>query len=151
MAIRSRTSKLKLLVLTLGFGLLSYEIYSAIYPSESFYRAEFEKVAGTLLPDSARFVFGEASFPDQFSDYSACALFEVNRADYGRLSRHMESQGRQRLTQELHADCLRHLIEVYGRPLEFALEVREQDGGGEYRRWGLLNDGQTVVLHYAGW
>lgn len=61
--------------------ILSFEIYRAIYPGEAFYRAEFERISGTAVPDSARFVLKEASFPDHFGDYTSCALFVVDEAD----------------------------------------------------------------------
>ncbi len=27
----------------------------------------------------------------------------------------------------------------------------DEEGGGEYRHWGLLDDGRSVVFHYLSW
>src|SRR3954454_8684948 len=62
-----------------------WQVYTAVYPSDSFYKAEFEKVTGTKFPPDAQIMFKRASFPDLFGDYTSCALINVATQEYERL------------------------------------------------------------------
>ncbi len=147
----SRKRKLLFLTLVFMLGLLSVEIYTAIYPREAFYRAEFERIAGTEFPNSAQFIFKEASFPDHFGDYVSCAVFAVDEADYVRLSQRLERHRLQHGSNNVGSDCLKNLVEAHGGPLKFRRQTSAGYGGGEYRHWGLLDDGQSVMFHYVSW
>jgi len=72
------------IVCTLLVGVICL-IYTAIYPTESFYREEFVRIAAIPLPDSATFLHKEASYPNFHGDYSACALVRLPPNKFNRL------------------------------------------------------------------
>lgn len=148
---QSRYQKKRKVILgasTLIAAFLIWQILLGIYPGESFYEAEFERISGTDLPQSAEFVFTEASYPNHFGEYAACAIFEVDSADFKLLSQHIKTL-RLRPRYDMSSECLNNLIEAHGRPLEFMLQTwQEKRSDGEYWHWGLLNDGRSIMFHY---
>jgi hypothetical protein len=66
-------------------GLLAYisiSTYLAFYPSDSFYKSEFERVTDIKFPSSGVFIEKQSSYPDIHGDYSSCALFTVSPEDF---------------------------------------------------------------------
>lgn len=66
-------------------ALLSYisiSSYLAFYPSDSFYKSEFERITNIKFPSSGSFIEKQYSYPDIHGDYSSCALFSVSPKDY---------------------------------------------------------------------
>jgi hypothetical protein len=66
-------------------ALLSYisiNSYLAFYPSDSFYKSEFERTTNFKFPSSGVFIEKQSSYPDIHGDYSSCALFTVSPKDY---------------------------------------------------------------------
>lgn len=59
-----------------------YSSYTAIYPTDSFYKDEFEDNTGLDFPKSGDILTKEASYPDLHGDYSATALFKTDKNDY---------------------------------------------------------------------
>lgn len=78
----ARTAWLLPAALLLG---LSYPVYTAFYPTDSFYEQEFERITGRPFPASATIERKDASYPDQHGAYAACARLSVSPTDYQRL------------------------------------------------------------------
>ncbi|WP_129876723.1 hypothetical protein [Mucilaginibacter terrigena] len=81
-----KTKKCKWLVwfilLTTILIFLSYEIYTAIYPTDSFYFDEFKKVTSLDIPKSAEVIDKTVSYPDFHGDYTSCSIIKLSKADY---------------------------------------------------------------------
>ncbi len=60
----------------------AYEVYTAIYPTDSFYKDEFEYNTGLNFPNSGEILTKDASYPDLHGDYSATALFKTDQNDF---------------------------------------------------------------------
>jgi hypothetical protein len=65
------------LLLTAGFLGVLWLIYDAVYPPESFYAAELQRLVNVSLPAEAQFVYKTATYPDIHGDYSACFIVRL--------------------------------------------------------------------------
>ena len=65
------------LILGLVLAALIWQLYDALYPPESFYASEFERLTRISLPNEAQFIEKTATFPDLFGDYSACFVVRL--------------------------------------------------------------------------
>lgn len=64
-------------LLVLGGVGFCWSLYSAYYPSESFYGEELQRLTKVDLPSGVVFLEKEVSFPDHFGDYSACFIVRL--------------------------------------------------------------------------
>ncbi|RYY37724.1 MAG: hypothetical protein EOP46_01690 [Sphingobacteriaceae bacterium] len=58
---------------------LTYSIYTAIYPDDSFYHEEFKTVTLREIPQSAEIIKKDASYPDQHGEYCSVALIKLSK------------------------------------------------------------------------
>lgn len=123
-------------------------VYSAIYPHESFYKEEFERVTRLPFPASGKFLFKEATYPDFHGDYTSCALLEVSEKDYEALKSKMRPQ--QSSLGVISSQCLHHLFQSFSN-LEVASETYTDDPNGEYNYWALVASRPAVIIHYVTW
>lgn len=65
--------------------IFGYFIYDAIFPSESFYREEFERATNIDFPENTDIRFKSATFPDHHGDYSSVVCFRTTEANYNEL------------------------------------------------------------------
>ena len=61
---------------------LTFFIYTAFYPTDSFYREDFESNTNIKLPDTAKILAKDASYPDQFGDYWSSAIIQLNEVEH---------------------------------------------------------------------
>lgn len=140
-----RGSTGKLIGLALLAGLV-FGIYTAIHPSESFYKAKFAEVTGHDFPASGRFKFKETSAFDMHGDHTSCAVIEVSEKDYEALHSKIGVLSAYRAEDE----CMYHLWETLGGA-EFLAESSRCASGGECRYWALVAGRPEVVIHYSSW
>lgn len=124
---------------------ISISAYFAIYPSDSFYKSEFERITNIPFPDSGVVITKESSYPDIHGDYESCALFSVSPEDY--------SQLKSKLLATLEAEtgksprpCVNH--KTWHNKLPNYLFSLTNESGDESREWGLLKDNR--VYFYFG-
>ncbi|MBX3165689.1 MAG: hypothetical protein KF900_14525 [Bacteroidetes bacterium] len=72
--------KISLICFVIVFAL--FQTYTAFYPTDSFYKDEFENNTGLKFPKSGDIIAKDASYPDTHGDYSATVLFKVNQEDF---------------------------------------------------------------------
>ncbi|MBW7870721.1 MAG: hypothetical protein H3C39_06630 [Flavobacteriia bacterium] len=77
--------KIGLIVLFSVIVGMIYIIYTAIYPTDSFYKDEFENFTEIEFPKSAKIVWKDSSYPDIHGDYQAGMIFIADSADYENL------------------------------------------------------------------
>jgi hypothetical protein len=63
-------------------GTLTFFIYTAFYPTDSFYREDFESNTNLKLPETAKILAKDASYPDQFGDYWSSAIIQLDEDEY---------------------------------------------------------------------
>ncbi len=124
---------------------IGYLIYDAIYPSDSFYEKEFERVSGMSFPRSAVITQKYSTYPDIHGDYASCALIELSTEDYNLLRKKLMSNANQKKTF-LATIC--GPVGVKGK--QAAIEITTQDGkNGEYSNWGLIEG--TPMAYFDFW
>ena len=82
---RTRFKKYAFTFPTLILGTLFYFIYTAFYPTNSFYKEEFESNTNIKFPTTGKILDKDASYPDQFGDYWASAIVQLDGSDYAKL------------------------------------------------------------------
>lgn len=83
--------KIGLIVLFSVIGGMIYIIYTAIYPTDSFYKDEFENFTEIEFPKSAKIIWKDSSYPDIHGDYQAGMIFIADSADYENLLNQIKS------------------------------------------------------------
>ena len=87
--VRSRQiNKIYILILLL---FTIYQTYNAFFPSESFYKDEFENVTLRKIPESAEIVFKKSSYPDFHGDYASSSQIKLSKEDYNKLLNELNS------------------------------------------------------------
>ncbi len=129
------------IVCTLLVGVI-YSIYTAIYPTESFYREEFVRIAGIPLPDSATFLHKEASYPDFHGDYSSCALVKLPPNEFNRLMAQLP-----RLSNEVSYAGIR----CNSTKSKTYSHKHTNENVAETKFIGFAPADSTVVFSYSSW
>lgn len=70
---------------------VTYNIYTAIYPTDSFYYNDFEKVTSTEIPESSEIIRKDASYPTLTGDYCSASLIELSSSDYLKLLKDLQN------------------------------------------------------------
>ncbi len=141
--------RLKLIALT-PILIITYLIYSALYPNEDFYRTDFTEVTGIELPEHAEFKYKSATYPDHFGDYTSISIINVGRDLYNNLPKTLTEKGLKENGQKLHttefAKALKHTDN-----LEIDSEFSMEDDGGVYYYVGFLTDNETLIVKRLSW
>ena len=89
---RNYDKRLRLIALT-PILIMTYLIYSALYPSEDFYRTDFTEVTGIELPEHIEFKYKSATYPDHFGDYTSISIINVGKDFYNNLPKTLTEKG----------------------------------------------------------
>lgn len=82
---------IKFYIFLLVFAFLGYQIYTAIYPTESFYREEYLRLTEREFPKSAKIIYKDTSYPDHFGKYYSVSHIEVSEEDFHQLLNDIEN------------------------------------------------------------
>lgn len=77
--------QLKIYTFLLILFLAGYLAYNAVYPSDSFYVAEYERLTERKIPKSAKIKYKESAYPDHFGKYHSVSHIEVSEKDFHKL------------------------------------------------------------------
>jgi heme/copper-type cytochrome/quinol oxidase subunit 2 len=114
-------------ILTLAF--FTYQIYTSIYPTNGFYKSEFEHNTGIEFPNSGEIIRKDADYPDTHGDYRAIALFKVNKTDFYSLLHSIQNDRRFIADTFISNNnfSLRYTHSRKDRDLTFSLSFNEVD------------------------
>jgi hypothetical protein len=129
---------------------MTYLIYSALYPSENFYRTDFTEVTGIELPEQVEFKYKSATYPDHFGDYTSISIINVGRGFYNSLPKTLTEKGLKENGQKIHTTEFDKALE-YTDNLEIEKEFTMEEGGGVYYYVGFLTDGETIIVKRLSW
>lgn len=139
------------LIALLPILIVSYLIYTAIYPGEDFYRTEFIEVAGIELPDEAEFRYKSATYPDFFfGDYTSVSIIDVGEDFYNQLPKALAKKGLSENGETVSTEEFDKALE-YTDNLKIAREFSIEEGGGVYYYIGFLTDKQTIIVQRLSW
>ena len=128
----------------------AYEVYTAIYPTDSFYLSEFKEVTLREAPKSAIVKNKEASYPDFHGDYCSASLITISKDDYSSLLNELTND--KRITKNKPGEIIgsNELDKVMGsfKTEQIIYSFTRNIAGQEdhYLYIGFLDDKQTIVI-----
>lgn len=126
----------RLKIYTFLFVLFSagYLAYDAVYPSDSFYVAEYERLTEREIPKSAKIKYKESAYPDHFGKYHSVSHIEVSEEDFHQLLKIIEN------------DKDFSLIEIHANELKsFKKRIKNSSRGEGYLTF--LKDKKTIICY----
>ncbi len=81
----SRYSKIAKFFVLLVCIYIGYNIYTAIYPNESFYINDYELNTKLKFPKSAKFISKDATYPDIHGEYNSLSLIKITKEEFSNL------------------------------------------------------------------
>lgn len=128
-----------------------YEIYTAIYPTDSYYLDEFKKVTLREAPKTAEVIKKTASYPDFHGDYCSASLIKLSRQDYKNLL--YELFGDKRLIWNGELITSSEFDEAMGnlKTEQIRYNFTRQIPGEEdhYLYIGFLDDEETIIVYIS--
>ena len=146
---RNYDKRLRLIALT-PILIMTYLIYSALYPSEDFYRTDFAEVSGSELPEQVEFKYKSATYPDHFGDYSSISIIKVGKNYYNKLPKALSEKGLKKNGQKIHTTEFDKALE-HSNNLEIEKEFSMDEGDGVYYYVGFLTDNETIIVKRLSW
>ncbi len=141
---RKGHQKAGVLVPIIAIGVITFSVYSAIYPDDDFYENDFEYYTNLSFPNSGKIINKEVSFPDTHGKYVSCALVEFSEADYGSLLSIVSTD------TTFKAD---HRLGYSGMISQVATGINRNDTVKVVRKKKLniafLNDSRTVIIEHT--
>lgn len=140
------------LSLIIAFSIfLIYFIYTAIYPTSSFYLAEFAEVTLREAPKSAKVIHKTASYPTFQGVYCSASLIKLSEDDYLNLLNELNKDSR--ISKIKHDDIM--ISEEFNSIMGNIKTEQITDGftrhlygkDGHYLFIGLLADKKTIIVN----
>jgi energy-coupling factor transporter transmembrane protein EcfT len=126
-----------------------YSVYTAIYPTDSFYLEEFKEVTLRKAPKTAKVISKTASYPDFHGDYCSASLIKLSKNDYIDLIKELsydirlQKDGFPIGSSEL--DKVLENIKPEQIRLGFTRQIPEEED--HYLYIGFLDDQQTIIVY----
>lgn len=125
-----------------------YEIYTAIYPTDSFYFQEFKDVTLREIPSSARILKKTASYPDFHGDYTSVSLINLSQKDYNSLLTELNRDKRLIKNGEFMAcrefDDIKGDLKIDDIKYSFIRNIPNEED--HYLYIGFLKDKTTIIV-----
>jgi len=146
---RNSDKRLRFIALT-PIIIITNIIYSALYPSEEFYREDFTEVTGTKLPMQVEFKYKSATYPDHFGDYASISIIKVDSDYYNKLPDFLIKKGLKENGQKIHTTEFAKALEQIDN-LEINKEFSMEEDGSIYSYVGFLSDNETIIVKRLSW
>lgn len=78
-------NKIALIGILIIWTIITYNIYTAIYPNDDFYENEFKTITLMEFPKSGIIINSTASYPDFHGDYCSSAEIKLSKKDYEKI------------------------------------------------------------------
>ncbi|TXI47533.1 hypothetical protein [Methylophilus sp.] len=78
--------------LAASFLWVLWSIYDAVYPPQSFYTSELQRLVKVNLPSDAQFQYKTATYPDIHGDYSVCFIVRLSQTSWEQLKTSISSE-----------------------------------------------------------
>lgn len=134
---------------------VGYFIYTAFFPTDSFYKEDFKEVTGIEFPENGEILYKTATYPDQHGDYGSTSIVKVDKEFYEGLEGQLKIKG---LT-----DNAAKSEDDLGGPFDLG-EIKREIGtekiekafsmtadGGRFYYVGFVSDKETIVVQRQSW
>ena len=138
------------LIALLPVFILCYFVYTAFYPTDSFYKDDFVEVTGTEFPESGDILYKIASYPDIHGDYQSAVVVKVERDFYKGLPNKLEGKGLLRQPNKFDPLEIDDILKKYkDKTIDFEYWI-ENDNATMYYV-GFMSDKRTIIVRRASW
>ncbi|MFN8335604.1 MAG: hypothetical protein U0U09_10775 [Cyclobacteriaceae bacterium] len=135
-------------ILTVG-----YFIYTAFFPTESFYKEDFKEVTGVDFPENGEIIYKSATYPDQFGDYGSTSIVKVDKEFYDGLEAHLKEKGfEDNVNSEEDSgpfDSAKISKELGSKKIEKSFSMTAD--GGIFYYVGFVSDKETLIVQRQSW
>jgi hypothetical protein len=135
-------------ILTIG-----YFIYTAFFPTDSFYKEDFKEVTGIDFPENGEIIYKSATYPDQFGDYGSTSIVKVDKEFYERLEGQLKTKGlKDNATNREDSepfDLGEISKQIGAKRIEKAFSMTAD--GGVFYYVGFVSDLETLVVQRQSW
>jgi hypothetical protein len=139
-----------LLIIAISISTLVYCMYTAVYPTDSFYFEDFKKVTSLNIPKSAVILNKTASYPDFHGDYISCSIMKLSKKDYNLLLDTLSKDkailknpnivGSEELDQIMKTGSISNIKHSFSR---------EIPGKDYFTYIGFFKDGESVLVYFV--
>ncbi|MES2829473.1 MAG: hypothetical protein V4687_15035 [Bacteroidota bacterium] len=145
---KQTTKKIEISYIIFLFLLSGYLTLDTIYPSEAYFREEFQKVTLRELPDSGIFISKSASYPDLHGDYCSSSQIKLSKQEYTHLLEELKKD--RRLTYGGDPGGFEEFDYTLGNKstdnIAFSFD-RPVKGKDLYYCIAFYNDGETIFVN----
>lgn len=137
-----------IIVILSSIAFLFFNIYTAIYPLDSFYFDDFKKIASREIPNSASIIEKTASYPDFHGKYISCSLIKLSKLDYAKLLDEFNTD--KSLVKDpniVYSDEFDEVMKSNNTKDIKSAFARNSNGHADQRSYiGFLNDKETIIV-----
>jgi hypothetical protein len=139
-----------LLIIAISISTLVYGIYTAVYPTDSFYFDDFKKVTSLEIPKSAEVIDKTASYPDFHGDYISCSIMKLSKQDYQSLLNALNKDKTMRKNPEISgSDELNKIMKtrnISNIKQAFSREIPDKD---YFTYIGFFKDNESILVYFV--
>ncbi len=121
-----------------------YLICTAVYPLDEFYIEKYEEVTNMKFPDKGIIKYKSASYPDQFGDYTACFVVELEQVELELLKNNLEKNGFVKKSFWIGSEEMEYINEKT-KTKKFVEEYYKAVEDKNYNI-GFLNDNKSIII-----
>jgi hypothetical protein len=124
---------------------VGYFIFTAFYPTESFYKDEFKEFVGLKLSNEAKIVAKKASYPDLHGDYCSAALIVLPTNEYNMILNYIKNDKNMNDSSEIGSDEYSYVFNKCSmKKFIYKISKKVKD---TYFFIGFFDDNKTIVIH----
>jgi hypothetical protein len=123
------------------------QTYIVFFPTDSFYKEEFNLNTGLDLPSSADIIVKSSDIPDFHGDYEASALIRLDKDDFIKLKTELSKDTNFQLDTSSQPIGRTQSYSTVSKDIEESqIEVIYGNIKEEWFRVAFLKDGQTIIF-----
>ena len=128
--------------------IVSYYVYTAIYPTDSFYKDDFFEVTGTEFPETGDIIYKNASYPDIHGDYQSTSVVKVDYYFFKSLPDKLVEKGLIKQGNTFDQFEIDDILDKYSdKTIDFEYSIEDEKATVYYV--GFLSDKQTIIVRRA--
>lgn len=149
---KTKFKKLAFLLPTLIIGTVTFFIYTAFYPRDSFYEDDFTTHTGIKLPSSADILDKAATYPDFNGDYWSAAIIQLDESDYRKLKMKLSMTPYFiEVTEPQKIGITNSYYQLTKDIKESEIEVTYKNTKKEWFRVAFLTDKKRIIFELNGY
>ena len=130
-------------------AVMCYLIISAIFPSSEFFEEDFKEVTNLDFPKSSKIIYKDASYPDQFGDYTSVFAVKCDRENYSKIQNQLTKIGYIKNGEKWNSNEIDEALQK--SEANIVNEYSKNESGGKLLYAAFLSDNQTIIFSRVSW